>query len=335
MASQKQLLEIISIQTEIAKLGLDLGEVMELVVERTLPLIGADGAAIELAEGDDMVYRAAAGTARSHLGLRLSRANSLSGECVRTGMMLRCDDSECDSRVDRDACRQVGLRSMIVMPLKHGDSTVGVLKAMSTKPGKFQKRDEALLSLLSEVVGAAMFFAAKLDSDTLFHKATHDGLTDLANRSLFMDRLRNVLARIDRDRRPAAVLMIDMDGLKAVNDNYGHRTGDAVLKEFANRLKAASRRSDTVARLGGDEFAIILTPAEVPDGVNAAMERLKSQLATPFLFEDLSHPMRASIGTACIPEDGTDIVQLLEKADHRMYAVKQRHHREQAAVQIV
>lgn len=330
MPSQKQLLEIINIQTEIAKLGLDLGEVMTLVVERTVSLIGADGAAIELAEGNDMVYRAVAGNARPHLGLRLSQQNSLSGECVRTGKMLRCEDSESDPRVDRDACRQVGLRSMIVMPLKYGESTVGVLKAMSAQQSKFKKGDEALLGLLSDVIGAAMYFAAKFDSDSLFHKATHDGLTDLANRSLFMDRLRNVLERRDRDHRQAAVLMIDMDGLKAVNDAYGHRTGDAVLKEFANRLKAASRRSDTVARLGGDEFAIILTPAEVPDGINAATQRITSRLASPFLFEDFTLPMRASIGAASIPADGTDIEQLLEKADHRMYAVKKRHHVEYA-----
>lgn len=334
MPSQKQLLEVISIQTEIAKLGLDLGEVMALVAERTLSLIGADGAVIELAEGSDMVYRAAAGNARSHLGLRLSRETSLSGLCVRTGTMLRCDDSEHDPRVDRAACRQVGLRSMIVMPLKHNDATVGVLKGMSAQPGKFQKRDEAVLGLLSEVVGAAMFFAAQLDSDALFHKATHDSLTDLANRSLFMDRLRNVVARNDRDRHPAAVLMIDMDGLKAVNDTYGHRTGDAVLKEFANRIKDVSRGSDTLARLGGDEFAIILTPTEIPKGVDAAIERLESRFAIPFLFEGRSYSLRASIGAASTPEDGTDIDELLEKADHRMYAVKQRHHRERAALEV-
>ena len=255
MPAPKQLLEVIGIQTEIAKLGLDLGEVMALVVERTLPLIGADGAAIELAEGGEMVYRAASGIARPQIGLRLDLNTSLSGCCVRRGEILRCDDSEEDPRVDRNACRAVGLRSMIVIPLRHHDATVGVLKAMSSQPAKFSAQDEALLGLLSEAVAAAMFFATKYGTDDLFHMATHDSLTGLATRALFMDRLRNTLVRCARDRQPAGVLMIDMDGLKRINDDFGHRAGDAAIREFGTRIARASRSSDTVARLGGDEVA--------------------------------------------------------------------------------
>jgi len=322
MPSQKQLIEIIAIQTEIAKLGLDLGEVMALVVDRTLPLVGADGAAIELAEGDDMVYRAAAGSAGSHLGLRLRRDSSLSGLCVQRGEILRCDDSETDARVDREACRRIGVRSMIVMPLMHKGTVVGVLKAMSARPRHFLKRDETLLGLLSEVVGAAMFFATKLANDDLFYQATHDALTDLANRSLFMDRLRNVLARSDRERQPAGVLMIDMDGLKQINDNFGHRIGDAALKELARRIKGAARQSDTVARLGGDEFAVILTPVDQPAGLDAAMQRLSQGISPPFVYEGQTYVLQASIGAAAFPDDGQDIEKLLEVADLRMYTLK-------------
>jgi diguanylate cyclase (GGDEF)-like protein len=323
MPTQKQLLDVIDIQTEIAKLGLDLGEVMNLVVQRTLPLIGADGAAIELAEGDDMVYRAVAGCAGAHLGLRLKQGSSLSGLCVKTGEILRCDDSETDARVDREACRTIGLRSMIVMPLRHRDATVGVLKAMAGQAGKFEKSDEMILGLLSEVVAAAMFFATKLESDDLFHKATHDGLTDLANRSLFMDRLRNVIARSDREPRPAGVLIIDMDGLKHINDTFGHRIGDVVIRELAKRIKAATRHSDTVARLGGDEFGIILTPVDLPTGIDAAVERLISHITPPFSFENKDFPLRASIGAASFPDDSKQLEILLDVADQRMYAMKQ------------
>ena len=322
MPSTPQLMEIISIQGEIAKLGLDLGAVMALVVDRTLPLIGADGAAIELAEGDDMVYRAAAGMAAGQIGLRLKVSGSLSGLCVRTGETLRCDDSEDDPRVDREACRRVGLRSMIVMPLKHNGTTVGALKAMSSQPAKFTDADVQLLGLLSDAVGAAMFFAAKYDVEELFHRATHDALTGLANRALFMDRLRSIVAQGEREPHPAALLMIDMDGLKQVNDTFGHRAGDAVITEFASRIKAVARLSDTVARLGGDEFAIILAPVDLPEGIAAAMQRLTREIDPPFLFEGKLYQLRASIGAAQYPEEGDDINRLIELADHRMYVTK-------------
>jgi diguanylate cyclase len=326
MPSQRQLLDVIRIQTEIAKLGLDLGEVMELVVERTPALVKADGAAIEIVDGDEMVYRATSGIARAHLGLRIKRDASLSGQCVLTGQTLRCDDSERDARVDRDACRRVGLRSMIVMPLMHGDVTVGVLKAMSRQPGRFSDGDIIVLSLLTEVVGAAMHFATELESDMLFHRATHDGLTDLANRSLFLDRLRAVVDRNFRQRSPAGIVMIDLDGLKAINDCFGHRIGDAVLKEVATRIRTASRSSDTVARLGGDEFAVILNSVDGCRDIDAAVQRFDDQIREPFLFEHKPYPLRASIGAACCPEDGNDLDQLMEIADRRMYAAKREHH---------
>lgn len=323
MPKHEQLLQVINIQTEIAKLGLDLGGVMQYVVEQTLPLIEADGAAIELAEDGDMVYRAAAGIAKHQLGLRLRIDTSLTGLCVMTGETLSCTDSETDPRVDRLACQKVGLRSMIVMPLKHKGITVGALKAMSTQINKFQPDDISLLGMLSEVVAAAMYFSVKYDSDDLFIKATHDGMTGLANRSLFMDRLRNAVARNTREQKPSGVLMIDMDGLKQINDTHGHRIGDAVIIEFSNRLKKVTRDTDTAARLGGDEFGIILSPVENIDGISSAMQRINSEINPPFVFEEKKYQLKASIGSALIPNDGEDPDKLLELADHRMYAAKQ------------
>ncbi len=324
MPSPAQLLQVIHLQTDIARLGLDLGNVMNLVAERTLSLTDADGAAIELAEDGDMVYRAVSGSARSALGLRISGQGSLSGLCVSTGEALRCDDSETDPRVDREACRRVGLRAMIVLPLKHRGATVGVLKAMSTRPAAFGDADTGLLGLLSEVVGAAMFYATKYETDDLFHQATHDALTGLANRALFMDRLRNTLSRSGRESQPVDVLMIDMDGLKPVNDSRGHRVGDAVLREFANRLRRGTRSSDTVARLGGDEFAVLLSPGVGPAGAAVAVARLYAALEAPLDFENHSVPLRASIGLAHSPDDGGDADELLERADERMYRSKQQ-----------
>lgn len=327
MPSQEKLMAVIRTQTEIAKLGLDLWGVMQYIVEATLSLIAADGAAIELTEGDEIVYGATAGIANAQLGLRLKTAASLSGLSVLTGETLHCDDSELDPRVDRVACRSVGLRSMIVIPLRHQGVTVGVLKAMSAQPEQFTADDGALLGLLSEVVASAMYFSVKYDRDNLFYTATHDGMTGLANRSLFMDRLRNAILLQNRDGRPFAVLMIDMDGLKQVNDTFGHRTGDALILELAKRIKDATRGSDTVARLGGDEFGVILTPIELPEGMDTAIERIDAEIRAPFRLEGRFHPLGASIGGAVSPQDGIAIDRLLEVADQRMYAVKHAHHR--------
>ncbi|WKE64861.1 sensor domain-containing diguanylate cyclase [Gallaecimonas kandeliae] len=322
MPSREQLMQVIQIQAEIAKLGLDLGGVMQFIVEQTVPLVQADGAVIELAEDGEMVYRAASGIAKAQLGLRLKIEDSLSGLCVQKGETLCCEDSETDPRVDRLACRQVGLRSMIVMPLKHQGTTVGVLKAMFAKPSSLKPLDITLLGLLSEVVAAAIFFSVKYDIHDLFIRATHDGMTGLANRALFMDRLRHATAQASRGGEPAMLLMIDMDGLKQINDSLGHRIGDAVILEFAKRLQQASRHSDTAARLGGDEFAVLLTSIDEKGGIVPAIRRFESAMAPPFAFEGREYRLQASMGYALLPEDGVDPEQLMDLADQRMYAVK-------------
>lgn len=319
MPSREKLLEVIAIQTEVARLGLDLGGVMNLVVHRTRGLVAADGAAIELAEGHELVYRATAGMAAESLGLRLRREASLSGLCIAEGRALHCDDALADPRADRAACEKLGLRSLVVVPLRHQDETVGVLKAMSRGIGCFDRRDVELLGLLSDLVGAAMYHATRLAPGELFHKATHDGLTNLPNRSLFLDRLRSSLSQAARDGLPLAVLMLDMNGLKPINDHHGHRAGDAALMEFSRRLTAGVRQSDTAARLGGDEFAVLLRPLTAEGGLEATLSRLTQQLNGSFEFEGRELPVGGSIGAARFPEDGSDLARLIELADQRMY----------------
>lgn len=144
------------LQTDIARLGRDVGQVLALIADRTPTLVNADGATIELVEGSDIVCKAASGIARPLLGLRLKLDACLSGFCIYAGEPLRCDDATTDPRVDRDSCRRIGLRSMVVMPLKLRLTTLGVLKVMSHQPKKFSPADIRLLALLSEIVVATM-----------------------------------------------------------------------------------------------------------------------------------------------------------------------------------
>ncbi|KWA75924.1 diguanylate cyclase [Burkholderia ubonensis] len=324
------LLRIIAAQTEIARLGLDLGSVMAYVADLMPRLTRAAGAAVELAEGDDMVYCAASGNAAGMLGLRLRRSGSLSGRCVTEGEMLRCVDSETDPRVDRDACRRVGLRSMLVMPLTHLDTTVGVLKVMSPKVNGFSPADAGTLRLMAGLIAAAMFHAARNEANELYLRATHDALTGLPNRALFYDRLRQSMHAALRGNGRLGILNIDMDGLKPINDVLGHRAGDAALRETATRMMGVVRRSDTVARLGGDEFGVILPNIRGRDDAQTQSDRLARQVGAPFEFEGRPLALGVSVGIAVLPDDGTEMDALIEHADQAMYEVKRsRPHRAQ------
>lgn len=322
LPSGETLLEIVRTQTEIAKLGLDLGGVMAFVAERVQHLIHAPGAVVELAEGDEMVYRATSGIASSLLGLRLKRVGSLSGLCVETGHILRCDDSETDSRVDREACRRVGLRSMIVTPLRHLDSTVGVLKVVAPAVSAFSDGDIKALELMSELIAAAMFHAARYETSQLYLQATHDALTGLPNRALFYDRLRQSIHQTLRSSGKLGVLNLDMDGLKPINDRFGHRAGDAAIREAAARVKKTSRQADTVARVGGDEFAVILPGIGGRKDAEIQSKRIVDTVGEPFEFEGHALDLGVSVGVAVLPDDGVDMTELIDRADQAMYEVK-------------
>ena len=320
--ASSRLLNVIQTQTEIARLGADLGGVMALVTERAQALTGAAGAVVELAEDSDMVYRATSGIAAAHLGLRLPRTNSLSGLCVEQREPLRCDDMETDARVNRDACRRVGLRSMIVVPLRHLDEVVGVLKVMATAPAAFADEDLQLLGLMSDLIGAAMYHATQHESGELFHRATHDALTGLPNRALFFERLRFAMAQAMRETRRFGVVNLDMDGLKPINDSLGHRAGDAAIREVAARIRATTRAADTAARVGGDEFGVILSEIGDRAGAQAHADRLASAIGSAFEFEQRPLRLGASVGVAVFPDDGDALEALLETADQAMYSHK-------------
>lgn len=316
------LMEIIRMQTEIAKQGLDLSGVVEAVVNRIPTITNAEGAIVEYTENDEMVYRGASGFARPLLGKRARREASLSGLCVRLGQILRSDDIQVDPRVDIEPFGQVGVRSMVVAPLKHDGSVVGVLKIVSAETHAFTARDVRVLELMSELIAAAMYHAARNESNALYQLATHDPLTGLANRTLFFERVNRLTSPGRRQIEPLGILLIDMDGLKRVNDNFGHRAGDAAIRETAIRISRIPRRSDIVARLGGDEFGVILGEISEISDLRAIVDRISHETDQPFRFEGHTMDLTASIGHARFPDDGSNVDALLEAADRSMYQMK-------------
>lgn len=320
--NQEVLLKIIKIQSEIVKLGLDLGDVIKFVAEQVQYLTNAQGTVVELVEGMEMVYRAATGLAAPQLGLRIRREGSLSGLCIDAKEVLVCEDCEEDARVDKEACRKVGLRSMVVTPLYCNDAVVGVLKIVSPAANYFTAEQICIVQLMSELIAASMFYAAKYEITELYYQATHDAMTGLANRALFYDHLRQSLALANRRATLVGILNLDMDGLKAINDQFGHRAGDAAIQEMAKRINGTARKSDTVARLGGDEFGVLLPEIREKNCIEQLAERMVRAITLPFEFESRPLKIDASIGMAVFPEDAGGLEALVEKADQAMYNVK-------------
>jgi diguanylate cyclase (GGDEF)-like protein/PAS domain S-box-containing protein len=163
----------------------------------------------------------------------------------------------------------------------------------------------------------------KLMEDRLAHMAQHDLLTDLPNRLLFNDRLQLALAQARRDRTRLALMSLDLDQFKPVNDAYGHQVGDLLLQEAARRMQGGVRASDTVGRIGGDEFVVLLPLVEDAEDARVVAEKLRTALARPF---DLpGHPdlhVSASIGIAIFPDHGREAIELLKNADDAMYRAK-------------
>ncbi len=163
---------------------------------------------------------------------------------------------------------------------------------------------------------------AKAQEEQSWHRANHDELTGLANRRLLRDRLEQIIARARRESGHTALLMLDLDGFKAVNDAHGHGFGDEVLKEVANRLADNVRSLDIAARLGGDEFVLVLHEAESVQDVALTAQRLIDAIGRPIRIGDREVTIGASIGVAMFPETAGGIGALMQSADMAMYAAK-------------
>ena len=153
--------------------------------------------------------------------------------------------------------------------------------------------------------------------------AFHDSLTGLPNRSLFHERANQAILTAKREKWPMAVMIMDLDRFKEINDTLGHHHGDLVLQEMGNRLKPLLRESDTVARLGGDEFAVLLPHVENPAATIEVANKIQKTLEKPFYIQGLALDVDASVGISIFPGHGKDIHALLRRADIAMYVAKQ------------
>jgi len=163
----------------------------------------------------------------------------------------------------------------------------------------------------------------RLAEEQVRHLAHHDALTGLPNRRLLEDRLEQALVRAKRQHLLAAVLFIDLDRFKLVNDTLGHRIGDLLLQAVANRLRELLREGDTVSRVGGDEFVLVLPDLHTPDAASDIAQKLLDSLAQPYLIDGHELLATPSIGISIFPKDGLEVGTLISRADAAMYHAKQ------------
>lgn len=159
-------------------------------------------------------------------------------------------------------------------------------------------------------------------NEDLAYQALHDPLTDIPNRSLLSDRLQQALHTATRENNSVALMIMDLDGFKEINDTMGHHSGDLVLKAVASRLCNTLRRSDTAARLGGDEFAVVLPGIKNKETTVSLAQKLIQAVQAPLMLEDRSIDIGVSLGIALYPEQGEDAGTLMQRADMAMYAAK-------------
>ena len=217
--------------------------------------------------------------------------------------------------------------SFLIVRLKIEGRIIGVLSVQATARNCYRERHLKVLQALAGFIAIALsnsnaHQSLVLANEKIAHMATHDPMTGLPNRMQIMDRLDQELKRCRRYKKALAVLFIDLDGFKLINDTHGHRVGDSVLKKIADRLFSGIRATDAVGRLAGDEFLVILTDDCTPENGLQLAEQLRTGLSQKILFDNQSLQVTGSIGLAFFPEDGETPEELINAADQAMYDAK-------------
>lgn len=255
-------------------------------------------------------------------GLRFPRGHGLPGRAMRdrSPAWSRGVAGEADLPRAGHASR-AGIRVAAAMPLLVRKEVVGVLEFFSHRA---RAPDQELLDVMSQVgTQLGRVIERHRAEERLAHQAGHDALTGLPNRNLLDDRLRMASARALRRGTPVALLFIDIDRFKPVNDTLGHAAGDELLQRVADRIREHVRSEDTVARVGGDEFVVLYDQVADSGDAHSRAKRLGMALCAPFPVAGQSVTVGASIGLALSDRGLGDAARMLAQADHAMYRAKQ------------
>jgi diguanylate cyclase (GGDEF)-like protein/PAS domain S-box-containing protein len=222
----------------------------------------------------------------------------------------------------RAAAARLNLCSAFAFPVTVGDQLVGIIEFFCSD---LRKPDDSSL-LLGRALGSQIgqFIARKGAEQNLRFVAAHDPLTGLPNRTTFNERVAHALALAQRHQHTLAVLFIDLDRFKIINDTLGHEVGDELLREIARRLRSCLREADTVCRQGGDEFVVLIEEVTSATQLTNVAQKILDSVAQPFVYAEQECLLTASIGISTYPGDSADVQALLKNADIAMYRAKEQ-----------
>ena len=305
--------------------------ILDHLVERIVDVMPVSAAGVTLiSPGEEPRYVAASDDS----ALRFEKLQTELGEgpCLlahESGQAVAVSDLRTEKRFPRFAPRAVeeGLVAVFTFPLRHGDAPLGALDLYRTSPGALGTRSMEVAQTLADVASAYLLNAQAREalhesSARSEELALHDPLTGLANRVLLLERLEHAVLRARRTGSLAAVLFVDLDEFKSVNDVHGHSVGDALLVIVAERLSSSVRPGDTVARMSGDEFVILCEDLNGPKEAHNIAKRVGNAVAAPFELDGVEVKMTASVGLA-FSGPGIELSdELLRDADAAMYRAK-------------
>ena len=246
---------------------------------------------------------------------------------VLQGSLDIFEENLLDRYPDDATLRDWGVESYFGTVLKNAaDEVIGIISVMDTRPMRFPEWSRSVLYVFADRISGEL--ERRNAEENIYRLAHYDTLTGLPNRLLFHDRLEQAIAHAARNNQYVALLFLDLDRFKHVNDSIGHAGGDVLLKEVAQRLQDCVRASDTVARTGGDEFIVLLsdfsTEEELLQTASLMAEKFVKVISRPFHIESMEFYVSVSIGITAFPQDGSNIDYLIRNADIAMYHAKDK-----------
>jgi diguanylate cyclase (GGDEF)-like protein len=306
--------------------------ILDRLVVRIVDVLPVDGAGVTLmAPGMEPDYLAAS----DEVSLRMERLQALLGGPCRTAYETDSSVSITDLAEGgayqrfRAAATTLGIRSLVSFPLRHGEVRLGTLDLYSAEPGELSDEDVESAETLAYVVAVHVLNArlrheAVTAAQRFRESSLHDPLTGVANRTLLSERLEHAAQRSGRTQKVTAVVFLDLDRFKQVNDTYGHPTGDRLLVAVADRLAALVRPGDTLARVSGDEFVILCEDVDVAADVEALKARIERGFCEPFDLGAVKLAVTASLGVAYAQPGEPVGAELVADADTEMYEAKRK-----------
>lgn len=332
---------IINTQDRLNEPNISLDAFIKIAAQQVQNLTNASGIAIAMVDKENLVYKTAIGSLAKYAGQQVDKNNGIAGLCISTHQVIRSEDVENDSRIDNEESHKLQAKSLVIAPFFHENNVAGMIKIVSSELNAFTEIDIQSIRVIAGLIGYAVGqhilqeSTQKLSQQKthaledlrklekkIKHITHHDFLTGLPNQNSFNDQLDVMLTKAKRKKHLLALMYLDIDNFKNVNDNMGHAIGDKLLHAFANRLKQCLRSSDLVARFGGDEFILLLDDIKEVQDAMVISNKILQAMRQPFNLGNKSLNITTSIGIAFLRDFEISADDFIKQADQALYISK-------------